>query len=300
MKPIYLVFGVCAIVAFSLECSKNPVAQKSLNIPQLPTLTMVSIPAGTFKMGSTIPGFNAAPVHSVTLSSFTMSSTLITQEQYQTVMGGNPSNLSLGGTSPVESVNWYDAVLFCNALSKLAGKDTVYKYNGSDSGIHFGVAFDSLASVVIDYTKGGFRLPTEAEYEYACRAGTTTDYYWGRNFPPTTLADTIAIDSNAVWIRNSPDGTQPVATKKPNAWGLYDMTGNLSAWCNDWFGKYSADAQTNPTGASTGYARVYHAGCWRESYESAAVCLCSWNFSNDCFSWGRENFLGFRVVCGAH
>ena len=119
-------------------------------------------------------------------------------------------------------------------------------------------------------------LPTEAEYEYANRAGTTTDYYWGRNYPPTTTADTLAIDSNAVWYYNSPNSTQPVASKKPNAWGLYDMSGNLWEWCNDWYGSYSATSQTNPTGATSGSYRVLRGGSWGNDYAYGfAVFLCA-------------------------
>ena len=92
-----------------------------------------------------------------------------------------------------------------------------------------------IGNLNIDYARNGYRLPTEAKWEYACRAGTTTDYYWGRNYPLATSADTLAIDSNAVWYDNSPTSTQPVATKQPNAWGLYDMSRKLWEWCNDWY-----------------------------------------------------------------
>ena len=181
-------------------------------------------------MGSTNPEIESwddsdeEPVHTVSLSAFTMSQTLITQAQYQAVMGVNPSSYDTGSTLPVEGVNWYDAVLFCNQLSKLAGLDTVYSYNSvySTSTYPLGL-FDTFYSVSIDYSKIGYRLPTEAEYEYAERAGNdTTDYYWGRYFPPTTAADTDAIDSNVVWYYNdnSPYHIPQVATKKPNAWGL--------------------------------------------------------------------------------
>ena len=220
--------------------------------------TMVSIPAGTFQMGDSntnfvnIAGSSASmPVHSVTLGAFTMSQTLITQEQYMAVVGTNPSYFDSGRAWPVEQVSWFDAARFCNALSKLAGLDTVYTYSG---------VMDTSTALAINYTKNGYRLPTEAEYEYANRAGTTTDYYWGRNYPPATTADTLAIDSNAVWYYNSPNGTQPVASKKPNAWGLYDMSGNLWEWCNDWYGSYSATSQTNPTGPTSGSSRVLRGG----------------------------------------
>ena len=255
-------------------------------------LTMVSIPAGTFQMGSAntaleaLFGEDAEPVHSVTLGAFTMSQTLITQEQYQAVMGINPAYYDSGMAWPVEQVSWYDAALFCNALSKLAGKDTVYNYTGTMG-----------TTVVINYSKNGYRLPTEAEYEYASRAGTTTDYYWGRNYPLTTHADTLAIDSNAVWYYNSPNSTQPVATKKPNAYGLYDMSGNLWEFCNDWYGNYSSGSQTNPTGAASGYFHVLRGGSWDFSLIPFYLCAaCRYNDAP--VSNFDPSGCGFRVVCG--
>jgi formylglycine-generating enzyme required for sulfatase activity len=147
----------------------------------------------------------------------------------------------------------------------MSGKDTVYRYTGTIS-----------SSVEIDYTKNGYRMPTEAEWEYACRAGTTTDYYWGKSCPITTHADTVAADSNAVWSNNSyalgsssPDyGTHKVGSKKPNAWGMYDMSGNVWEWVNDWYGSYTAGSQTDPTGpTSAGTHRVLRGGGWNYYYD---------------------------------
>jgi formylglycine-generating enzyme required for sulfatase activity len=154
------------------------------------------------------------------------------------------------------------------------------------------------SSVVIDYTKNGYRLPTEAEYEYAYRAGTTTDYYWGRNYPPTTSADTLAIDSNAVWYYNSPTGTQQVAMKKPNALELYDMSGNVWEWCNDWLGNYSDSSQTNPTGAMNSGYRVVRGGSW-SYYNGYGANSLSAAYRNGYSPTRKFNVLGFRVVCGA-
>jgi len=254
---------------------------------------MINIPAGTFQMGDTNANLlnqlsGSSPLHCVTLGAFAMSQTLVTQEQYQAVMGTNPAYFDSGGTWPVEQVSWYDAALFCNALSKLAGLDTVYIGDGTID-----------ASVVIDYTKNGYRLPTEAEWEYACCAGTTTDYYWGRNYPPITLADTLALDSNAVWYYNSPNGTQPVARKKPNGWGLYDMSGNVWEWCNDWYGHYgyyNATCQTNPTGAVSGTYRVLRGGSWGNN---SASSLCAMYRGGNTPAYRYYNGIGFRVVRNA-
>ena len=167
--------------------------------------------------------------------------------------------------------------------------DTVYTYTG---------VIDPRR-LMINYTKNGYRLPTEAEYEYANRAGTTTDYYWGRNYPPTTTADTLAIDSNAVWYYNSPNSTQPVASKKPNAWGLYDMSGNLWEWCNDWYGSYSASSQTNPTGATSGSYRVLRGGSWYGTTTTTAPSVCARRTATATSSRAAGRLIyGFRVVCG--
>jgi len=288
-------FYACAMVVAAVAVpgyGQNPTGTKT-NTTIFPT--MINIPAGTFQMGDTNTNLlnqlsGSSPLHSVTLGAFAMSQTLVTQAQYQAVMGANPAYFDSGGAWPVEQVSWYDAALFCNALSKLAGLDTVYIGDGDGT-------ID--ASVVIDYTKNGYRLPTEAEWEYACCAGTTTDYYWGRNYPPTTLADTLALDSNAVWYYNSPNGTQPVARKKPNGWGLYDMSGNVWEWCNDWYGHYghyNTPPPTNPTGAARGTYRVLRGGSWGNN--SASSLSTTYRGGNNP-DYRYYNGIGFRVVRNA-
>jgi formylglycine-generating enzyme required for sulfatase activity len=274
-------------------------------IAALPAIDTVSIPAGTYLMGDSDSAVGAVPLHEVTLGAFAISATLITQAQYFSVMGTNPAFFDSGRAWPVERVSWYDAALFCNALSKLAGKDTVYAYARG--------TIDS--TVVIDYTKNGYRLPTEAEYEYACRSGTTTEFYWGRNYPPADFADTAALDSNAVWSFDSISivdtgtvgntgsdttitaigGTKPVASRMPNAWGLYDMSGNVWEWCNDRQGSYVDTARTNPTGPAAGSARVLRGGSW---YVNDPRYLCS-AFRLSLNPKGAIDNIGFRVVCGA-
>ena len=216
--------------------------------------SMVSIPGGTFQMGMVL---RSDTVHSVTISHFRISRTEVTQGEYQKVMGRNPSYFIGNPMLPVETVSWFDAVLYCNNRSKLEGKDTVYSFSGVVNTV---AGCDGLVDLQVHFERSGYRLPTEAEWEYACRAGTTTDYYWGKNYPPITPEDTLAIDSNAVCDYNA-NSTQPVASKKPNAFGLYDMSGNVWEWVNDYYyGNYTASAQTDPTGPMVGYTRRMRGG----------------------------------------
>jgi formylglycine-generating enzyme required for sulfatase activity len=160
----------------------------------------------------------------------------VTQKEYQAVMGTNPSSFN-GGTLPVERVSWYDAVNYCNALSKKEGLTPAYTVNGTN----------------VTWFRGanGYRLPTEAEWEYACRAGTTTPYSSGSS-----------VDAAGWYGNNSGSVTQPVGQKQANAWGLYDMHGNVWEWCWDWYGNYSSGSQTDPTGAASGSFRVLRGGGW--------------------------------------
>jgi len=263
-----------------------------------PPTGMVSIPSGTFNMGQPNPdlGSDEQPVHSVTVSAFSMDKTEVTQADYLALMGVNPSYFKGDSLEPVEGVSWYDAVLYCNARSKRDLRDTVYTFTSMGTP---GNGYHILVGLAIDFTKNGYRLPTEAEWEYACRAGSMTDYYWGRNWPPTKVTDTLAIDSNAVWEHNSggptAGSTARVGTKLPNAWGLYDMSGNVWEWCNDLYSSsyYSVSPSTNPTGPgpSTGSGRVLRGGSWniydfslRSAYRYCDVAS------------GGGNGYGFRCV----
>jgi len=190
------------------------------------TMKMVLIPAGKFMMGSpdSEPGrvVHEGPQHEVTISRpFYMGVTEVTQAQYQAIMGANPSGFA-GETNPVEHVSWTDATEFCKKLS--------------------------------ERTRRTVRLPTEAEWEYACRAGSKTKFCFGD-------ADEVLGDYG--WSEaNSGSTTHPVGQKEPNAWGLYDMHGNLCEWCADWYGEYPKGAVTDPQGPASGTYRVLRGGCW--------------------------------------
>jgi len=217
------------------------------------------IPAGEFMMGSPATESDREDdetQHRVSITKpFYLGVTEVTQEQYQTVMGTNPSQFK-GPQNPVERVNWADAVEFCRKLSAMPAEKTAgYEY----------------------------RLPTEAEWEYACRSGTTTAYGFG---------DDASGLGDYGWFRgNSDSSTHPVGEKKPNAWDLYDMHGNVWEWCQDWYGDYPSGSATDPTGATSGSLRVFRGGCW---YFNARYCRSAYRTGGTPVY--RNFILGFRVL----
>ncbi len=197
------------------------------------------IPAGSFMMGSptsdTKSDDSERPQHQVTISKpFLMAQTPVTQEQWFAVMGTDPSEFK-GPRRPVENIVWENAVFFCNGLSEMDGLPPAYD------------GFGSSLRLIPGST--GYRLPTEAEWEYACRARTTTPRYGD-------------IDSIAWYDKNSGAQTHDVGQKEPNAWGLYDMLGNVWEWTWDRYGTYEAGSQTDPQGPASGSTRVIRGGSW--------------------------------------
>jgi formylglycine-generating enzyme required for sulfatase activity len=215
-------------------------------------MKLVWIPPGTFQKGSTDRD-DQKPIHTVTITKgFYMGVYEVTQEQYQQVMGNNPSQFKGNDNLPIETVTWDEAVEFCKKLSELEKGKT-------------------------------YRLPTEAEWEYACRAGTTTKFSYGD--------DESQLGDYAWYKQNSGDKTHSVGEKKPNAWGLYDMHGNVWEWCHDWYGSYTSDSQSNPIGPTSGEYRVFRGGCW---YSISSVCRVS--YRGHFYPLFRHIFLGFRIV----
>jgi formylglycine-generating enzyme required for sulfatase activity len=243
---------------------------------------MVYISGGTFTMGSndSIDNFGAKPAHRVAVSSFYMDSTDVTQAEYLIVMGVNPSHFTGNTQRPVENVSWYDAMLYCNARSKTAGYDTVYSYTAVTGTPGNGCT--KLSNLAINSSCNGYRLPSEAEWEYACRAGTTTEYFWG--------SDTNGMGIYAWSYQNSSSTTHPVASKLPNNWGLYDMVGNVYQWCNEYYSSYSSSYIDYS-------AVIVRGGAWTKPRGSYAYYdYLRSAFRNGCGITYRGSEDGFRCV----
>ena len=218
------------------------------------SFTMLPVEGGTFTMGATAemtnPYDDEKPTHQVTLSSYFMGETEVTQALWKAVMGSNPSHFK-GDDLPVEEVSWNDCQTFLTKLNALTGRT--------------------------------FRLPTEAEWEYAARGGSKSS--------GTPYSGSSNLDEVAWHYGNSDDKTHPVKTKKANELGLYDMSGNVREWCQDWDGSYGRRAQTNPTGPSSGSCRVDRGGCW-----GYGPGYCHSSFRGYCTPGFSNNDLGFRLA----
>jgi len=247
-------------------------------------IEMVLINGGTFMMGS--PESEAerwdweGPQHQVTVDSFYIGIYPITQKQYQFIMGIYPSYFK-GENLPVEQISWFDAIEYCNKLSQIYGLMPVYTVTGSEE----------TRTVTWNKNANGYRLPTEAEWEFACRAGSTTPYNTGNNLT-TNLAN---YNGNFPYNNNSPgiyrEKTTTVDSFAPNAWGLYDKHGNVWEWCWDWYDNYTAEAKINPSGAVTGVVRVVRGGSWNDEGRWLRSA-----FRHGAPPGHVENNLGFRVV----
>jgi formylglycine-generating enzyme required for sulfatase activity len=231
-------------------------------------------------MGSDNGRDSEKPVHTVTITGFYMGKYEVTQKEWTALMGSNPSAFK-GDNLPVERVTWFDAVDYCNRLSQREGLTPAYTISGRTPATGYPI---TAATVTWNRNANGYRLPTEAEWEYAARGGNGSPGNY-------TYAGSNNIDEVAWHSGNSGNRTHEVGTKNPNRLGLYDMSGNVAEWCWDWYNNYSNSAQTDPTGASSGSNRVQRGGGWSHSAERAR----SANRYYDYPSPGITN-LGFRVL----
>ena len=259
--------------------------------------TMVFVEGGSFKMGS--KNIEECPMHRVCLNDFYLSETEITQDVFANVMKKNPSYFKgeEGDTSfgnyPVDSVSWYDAIYFCNLLSIRQKLEPCYSVDGvSDpaywdyqpcEGNHF------FEKIYCNFNADGYRLPTEAEWEFAARGGNESRgfYYSGAN------------NLNEVaWNSENSSSTNEVGKLKPNELGLYDMTGNVYEWCWDWFSReyYEASEIENPRGPISGITRVYRGGSWEKSniYNMEWTITC--RSKNGNYPDTSNSTMGFRIA----
>jgi formylglycine-generating enzyme required for sulfatase activity len=217
-------------------------------------LEMVWLPGGEFQMGSNDSDASGdeKPVHSVSLDGFWIGKYEVTQRQYEALMGSDPSRFK-GADWPVDTVSWNNATAFCRKLSSVTGK--------------------------------AYLLPTEAQWEYACRAGSAGKWCFG--------SDESQLGKYAWFDRNSGSQTHPVGQKQPNAWRLFDMHGNVWEWCGDWYAdSYSgALSERNPTGPNSGTFRVLRGGSWVSYPGGCRSAYRSWFGPGD-----RVGINGFRVV----
>ena len=219
---------------------------------------IVFVKGGTFDMGDNILG-TSDPIHKVTLSSFYISKYETTQSEYQAIMGSNPSHFN-GDNLPVESVSWFDAIKYCNAKSKKDGLSVAYNETS-------GELLDSGGNVTSDITKvKGYRLPTEAEWEYAAGGGNKSQgyKYSGSNY-----------ENEVAWFSSNSGGkTHEIGTKKSNELGIYDMSGNVYEWCTDFFDDnyYNNSATINPVNTKSSDDRVNRGSSWSNNDDYLRVC----------------------------
>lgn len=292
MKTGSVLFALLMLVLSIISLSScKDLTTKPKDVPK----GFVYVPGGTFTMGDTRGEGESdeLPTHSVTLDPFYMGKHLLTQAEYAAIMGSNPAHdYGEGDDYPVYYVSWYSALKYCNLRSMAEELSPCYTIDDSIDPADWGDVPTSSNSTwnaaICDFGANGYRLPTEAEWEYAAR-GTTND-------PDYLYSGSNNIDAVAWYIDNTspslaPDySSKPVGTKARNALGLYDMSGNVYEWCWDWYSSYSADAQNNPTGPASESSRVRRGGY----YESAAIyCRVSFRAHNDPSSYFRG--IGFRL-----
>jgi formylglycine-generating enzyme required for sulfatase activity len=265
----------------ALGCSNGgPVSAGRQSVPTITTASgveMVPIPPGSFAMGSRQGGVDERPVHEVSVGAFLMDKYEVTQAEYERLGQAeafpNPSHFQ-GANLPVEQVTWPQAARFCNARSRREGLQPCYNEDTGEC----------------NFQATGYRLPTEAEWEYACRAGTSSDYSFGNE--PRGLGD------HAWFADNAGKKTHPVGLKKANPWGLHDLHGNVAEWCQDVYDKdyYRTSPDRNPRGPADGKEYVLRGGSWKSPADAARSSARLGEipgFSDACLA---RDAIGFRCV----
>lgn len=249
---------------------ESKAAVESSDIPK-----MVLVAGGTFPMG-----LNEVN-RKITLSPFELGATPVTQRQYSHIMKSNPAKL-VGPDRPVECVNWCEALIYCNFLSIKEGMTPCFSIGNATDLTKFDSKSPLWKRVVCNFTANGYRLPTEAEWEYAARGGKNTDI--------NQFAGGSNISEVAWYGENSNATTHDVSTKKPNGLGLYDMCGNVAEWCWDYMGELPIKAMMNPHGSNIGDTHVKRGGSWLDDPQQ-----CTVYFRSASGPVGKSSTLGFRV-----
>ena len=289
---------VAFITAIFFACGTPAPKPTATPSPQKVTIEMIDVPGGTFRMGSPRETglLNEQPAHQVTIKDFLLGQFEITQGQYFDITGLRPSscrtNPELRGpegwkTLPVEMVNWYEAIVFCNKLSLKEKLKPVYRIYGSVNPDDWGMlpTDGTITPWDVEWIgdANGFRLPTESEWEYAARGGPLSQNlrYAGSNDP----------EQVCWYYENSGTMSHSIGKKAPNELDLYDMSGNIMEWCWDWQGPYTASAKDSPLGPASGLYRVIRGGGW-----SYAVTYCHVVHRHNNLPYYRGVNLGFRVA----
>ncbi|HUT89252.1 MAG TPA: formylglycine-generating enzyme family protein [Thermoguttaceae bacterium] len=237
---------------------------------------MALIPGGWFNMGSAENRETDEPLHRAYVGPFYVDRYEVTQAEYERVTGNNPSRWK-NAENPAEQIRWANAATYCNARSRLEGLEPVYDPKTWEC----------------DFEADGYRLPTEAEWEYAARAGTETEYFFGDG--PSRL-------KQYAWFKeNCTRRPRPVGQREPNRWGLYDMYGNVWEWCNDFYQEdyYQQSPDKDPRGPAAGENRVVRGGCWNSRPDECRSAYRNYEdpgYTDVCFGKDIHGFVGFRCV----
>ncbi len=267
MKKIVLIFTELLLCVALPSCISSSCSVRDKSIK------MIKVESGTFVMGSSDQTGSAYPPHDVTLDTFYIAATTVTEKFYDYVLGKietDPQNSvsTKKAVFPAVGISWDDAIEFCNILSERDGYTPCYSLNGNE--------------VICDFSANGYRLPTEAEWEYAANGGNNAIYY--------TYSGSDTLDEVGWYAGNSNSQVQAVAQKEPNSLGIYDMTGNIWEWCWDSYASYSQEEQINPTGPKDGDIKSVRGGC---CFSNEAMCAL---YTRNYFPrniYGKN--LGFRL-----
>ncbi len=266
MKKYITIITIAAFMAVLPSCGGKKVSTEIKDIKSKSGIEMVSLPGGEFTMGE------GESSHKVKLSPFYIDRYEVTQEMFKKLELPNPSHFK-GDKYPVEMVAWVNAAVYCNERSLEEGLTPCYNEDTWEC----------------SFNANGYRLPTEAEWEYAARAGSSDKFYFGN--------EKKNLKNYAIYIKNSSGKTAAVGSRKPNSWGLYDMYGNVAEWCNDIFSAdyYKASSLSDPSGPKKGKERVLRGGSWSDQEEvfGSASRAMDGSINDACI---LRDTIGFRCV----